>query len=53
MGRTAGIWPYVCLAPALAVFFIMNGDAIETNGGHRDDLPASGGPQHLPEACDG
>ena len=22
MGRTAGIWPYVCLAPALAVFLI-------------------------------
>src|SRR5256885_4258 len=22
MGRTAGIWPYVCLAPALAVFFV-------------------------------
>ena len=23
MGRTAGIWPYVCLAPALAVFFLL------------------------------
>jgi raffinose/stachyose/melibiose transport system permease protein len=23
MGRTAGIWPYVCIAPALAVFFIL------------------------------
>ncbi len=22
MGRTAGIWPYVCLAPALAVFIV-------------------------------
>jgi raffinose/stachyose/melibiose transport system permease protein len=23
MGRTAGIWPYVCLAPALAVFILL------------------------------
>jgi raffinose/stachyose/melibiose transport system permease protein len=23
MGRTAGIWPYVCLAPALAVFVLL------------------------------
>lgn len=23
MGRTAGIWPYVCLAPALAVFIVL------------------------------
>ncbi len=23
MGRTAGIWPYVCIAPALAVFFLL------------------------------
>ena len=23
MGRTAGIWPYICLAPALAVFFLL------------------------------
>ena len=23
MGRTAGIWPYVSLAPALAVFFLL------------------------------
>ena len=23
MGRTAGIWPYVCLTPALAVFFLL------------------------------
>ena len=23
MGRTAGIWPYVCLAPALAAFFLL------------------------------
>ena len=23
MGRTAGIWPYLCLAPALAVFFLL------------------------------
>src|SRR6266571_3020581 len=23
MSRTAGIWPYVCLAPALAVFFLL------------------------------
>ena len=23
MGRTAGIWPYVCLAPALAVFMLL------------------------------
>ena len=23
MGRTAGIWPYVCLAPALVVFFLL------------------------------
>jgi len=23
MGRTAGIWPYVCLAPALAVFTLL------------------------------
>src|SRR5438876_6750544 len=23
MGRTAGIWPYVCLGPALAVFFLL------------------------------
>src|SRR3954449_1868774 len=23
MGRTAGIWPYVCVAPALAVFFLL------------------------------
>jgi raffinose/stachyose/melibiose transport system permease protein len=23
MGRTAGIWPYVCLAPALIVFFLL------------------------------
>src|SRR3954447_15224993 len=23
MGRTAGIWPYVCIAPALAVFILL------------------------------
>src|SRR3954471_11463509 len=23
MGRTAGIWPYICLGPALAVFFLL------------------------------
>src|SRR5438445_13764486 len=23
MGRTAGIWPYVCLVPALVVFFAL------------------------------
>ncbi len=23
MGRTAGIWPYVCLVPALAVFIVL------------------------------
>ena len=23
MGRTAGIWPYVCLVPALAVFIML------------------------------
>src|SRR6185295_3983677 len=23
MGRTAGIWPYICLTPALAVFLLL------------------------------
>jgi len=23
MGRTAGIWPYLCLAPAVAIFFVL------------------------------
>ena len=32
MGRTAGIWPYVCLAPALAVFILLEiGPAIATS----------------------
>src|SRR5919202_5692780 len=32
MGRTAGIWPYICLAPALGVFVALEiGPALATS----------------------